>query len=339
MLGSDHSRQAAADEAVVQVSYAGICGTDVELFVNEHFHHYKTGHARLPIIPGHEWTGVVVEVGSDVKHLKKGTRVVAEVSIGCGVCRFCKMGHANVCRARREVGIINQNGGFAQFACIPASNLRPALDLAPEIAVAAEPTAVALHGCQRVNVSAGDRVLVVGAGPIGLLSLQCAKACGAAFVAILDRDQKRLELARTLGADAVLNSSSVGVAELPDLANSLTHGDGFDVVLECAGAAKVFEHLLKTLAPLGRIAVVGCFGDHHPTFNPDALIAGENTIAGSVGGGANYGDAIELLRSGKVRPAPIITHTFPLAEAPKLFGALALGQAPQGSLKVLLNPA
>ncbi len=120
----------APGEAVVQVAYAGICGTDVELFIND-LTHYRLGYARLPIVPGHEWTGTVVAVGSGVTNLKAGERVIAEVAIGCGTCRFCRAGHVNVCAKRREVGIINQNGGFAQYARVPAANLRPIRPPAP----------------------------------------------------------------------------------------------------------------------------------------------------------------------------------------------------------------
>src|SRR5262245_22567440 len=116
----------APGDAVVRVDFAGICGTDVELYVNEHLLHYKMGYARLPIIPGHEWTGTVAAVGRGVTGLKGGDRVIAEVAIGCGTCRFCRAGHVNVCADRREIGIINQNGGFAEYACVPAGNLRKA---------------------------------------------------------------------------------------------------------------------------------------------------------------------------------------------------------------------
>lgn len=328
----------AAHEAVVKVSFAGICGTDVELFVNEHLLHYKMGYAKLPIIPGHEWTGTVAAVGRDVKNLKIGERVIAEVAMGCGSCRFCRSGHYNVCPDRREVGIINQNGGFAQFACIPAANLRKAEGLPPEHAAIAEPTAVSLNGCRKVNVAFADRVLVVGAGPIGLLSLQCARACGAASVTVLDRDPARLALAKKLGADEVIDGSALKPAELPARAKELTKGEGFDVVLECAGAAAVFEHLPLAVARLGRISVVGCFGEHHPTINPDLLISHESMIVGAVGGGSSYGDAVELLRSGKVQAPPIVTHKVPLAEGPAMLASLSERKGPAGALKILFQP-
>lgn len=328
----------APHEAVVQVAYAGICGTDVELFVNEHLLHYKLGYARLPIIPGHEWTGTIVAVGRDVKHLKAGDAVVADVALGCGTCRFCRAGHQNVCADRREIGIINQNGGFAQFACVPASNLHKAVGLPPEHAALAEPTAVTLNGCRKVSVSFPDRVLVVGAGPIGLLALQCARACGAQQAAVLDRDAARLALATRLGADTVLDGSTFPVAELSERTRALTAGEGFDVVLECAGAAPVFEHLPLAMARLGRLSVVGCFGEHHPRINPDLLIAGERLIVGAVGGGTSYGDAVALLRAGKVQAPPLVSHRIPLAEGPAMLARLSERQPPAGALKILLQP-
>ncbi|MCW8129220.1 MAG: alcohol dehydrogenase catalytic domain-containing protein [Planctomycetota bacterium] len=328
----------APHEAVVQVAFAGICGTDVELFVNEHLLHYKMGYARLPIVPGHEWTGTVVATGREVTNVKAGDPVIAEVALGCGACRFCRSGHYNVCPDRREVGIINQNGGFAQFACIPASNLRKAEGLDPAHAALAEPTAVTLNGCRKVNVAYPDRVLVIGAGPIGLLSLQCARACGAQSVTVLDRDPARLALAKKLGADEVLDASAFSPAELPERAKAVTAGEGFDVALECAGAAAVFEHLPLALARLGRVSVVGCFGEHHPRINPDLLIAGERMIVGAVGGGSSYADAVNLLRAGKVRAPEVVTHKLPLAQGPELLAALSERRGPAGALKILMQP-
>lgn len=328
----------APHEAVVQVAYAGICGTDVELFVNEHLLHYKMGYAKLPIIPGHEWTGTVVAAGRDVTNVKAGDAVIAEVALGCGACRFCRSGHYNVCPDRREVGIINQNGGFAQFACIPASNLRKADGLAPDHAALAEPTAVTLNGCRKANVAYPDRVLVIGAGPIGLLALQCAKACGALSVTVLDRNSGRLALARTLGADEVLDASAFAPKDLPERARALTAGEGYDVALECAGAGPVFEFLPAALARLGRVSVVGCFGEHHPRINPDLLIAGERMIVGAVGGGSSYADAVNLLRAGKVQAPKVVTHKLPLAQGPELFAKLAERKGPAGALKILMQP-
>src|SRR5262249_4880277 len=143
---------------------------------------------------------------------------------------------------------------------------------------------------------------------------------------------------KRLGADAVLNSSDFEAPKLPEMALALTSGEGFDVVLECAGAAPLFALLSHALARLGRIAVVGCFGEHRPVLDADVLIAGEHMVAGAVGGGTSYADAVELLRSGAVRPEPLITHKFPLAEGPQLLAALSERRGPSGGMKMLLQP-
>ena len=328
----------APGEAVVQVAFAGICGTDVELFIND-LSHYRLGYAKLPIVPGHEWTGTVVAVGSGVTNRKVGERVIAEVAIGCGACRFCRAGHVNVCARRREVGIINQNGGFAQYACIPAANLRPIGTLALEDAALAEPAAVALNGCRQGRVAAPDRVLVVGSGPIGLLALQCARACGATFACVLDRSAERLRLAQRLGADAILDASAYSPGELPARALALTEEEGFDVILECAGAGALFPHLLPALARRGRLVLIGCFQEQRPTLDPDQLVGGERQIVGAVGGGTSYGDAVALLSSGKVQAPPLVTHRLPLAAGPAVLAGMAEHKGPAGALKIFLRPS
>lgn len=324
-------------EAVVEVAYAGICGTDVELFIND-LSHYTLGYAKLPIVPGHEWSGTVVAVGSGVKNLAAGDRVIAVVAIGCGACRFCRQGYENVCSDRREVGIVNQDGGFAQYAKVPAGNLRKIDDLPFDVAAVSEPTAVTLNGCVQGGVAYPDRVLVVGAGPIGLLALQCARTRGAAHVTVLDRVPARLELAKKLGADEVLDGSTFAPPELPERAKALTGGEGFDVILECAGAGPLFGHLIPALARLGRLVVIGCFTTQRPPINPDFLIAGQRRIVGAVGGGTSYADAVGLLHSGRVQAPPLITHRIPLAEGPRLLEDLASHRGPQDALKMMLKP-
>jgi 2-desacetyl-2-hydroxyethyl bacteriochlorophyllide A dehydrogenase len=325
------------DDAVVQVEYAGICGTDVELFINDLLH-YKAGYAKLPIVPGHEWSGTVVAVGSNVKHLKSGDRVIAQVHIGCGTCRFCKADRANVCRDRREVGIINQNGGFAQFAKVPATNLHKSADLPFDHSVLSEPTAVVLNACKLARIAHPDNVLIIGAGPIGLLAVQCAKAVGAATVTVIDRSAERLKLAQSLGADTLWNSADFKSEEVIERGQAITDGYGFDVVMECAGAGSIFPHLIPAMARLGRLVVVGCFSEQRPAINPDHLIQGERMLIGAIGGGNSYGDAVKLIAEGKIKAPVLVTHRVPLAEGPALLANLAERKGPAGALKIVLRP-
>ncbi|HYF47958.1 MAG TPA: alcohol dehydrogenase catalytic domain-containing protein [Planctomycetota bacterium] len=326
-----------AHQAVVQVEFAGICGTDVEIYIND-LMHYKRGYAKLPIIPGHEWTGTVVAVGGDVKNVKAGDRVSAEVAIGCGVCRWCRAGHRNVCPNTREIGIINHDGGFAQFACVPAANLRPTQSMEFRDSALAEPAAVVVNACRQGQVTYPDRVLIVGAGPIGLLSLQAARALGAEYVAVMDKNAERLALAKQLGADEILNAKDVSPETLPERCRALTAGEGFDVVLECAGAGGIMQALIESLARRGRFVIVGCYNDQRPAINPDVIINTERMLVGAVGAGNSFDDAIRLLREGKIKAPPLVTHTYALSEAPQLFANLAEHKGPQGALKVLLKP-
>ena len=324
-------------QAVVQVEYAGICGTDVEIFTNE-LMHYHRGFAKMPIIPGHEWTGTVVAVGSQVKNVKAGDRVSAEVAIGCGTCRYCRVGRQNICQSTREIGIKNHDGGFAQFACVPAANLRPTFGMQFSDSALAEPTAVVVNACRQGQVMYPDRVLIVGAGPIGLLALQAARALGAMYIAVMDKNTERLALAKQLGADEILNVADITPEELPDRARALTDGDGFDVVLECAGAAAYFRMLIESMARRGRLVIVGCFNNATPAIDPDVIINTERMLVGAVGSGISYDDGIRLLKEGKIKTEPLVSHTFSLAQAPQLFANLADHKGPAGALKVLLKP-
>jgi len=327
----------APHQAVVQVEFAGICGTDVEIYIND-LMHYKRGYARLPIIPGHEWTGTVVAVGKDVQNVKTGDRVSAEVAIGCGVCRWCRSGRRNVCPTTREIGIINHDGGFAQFACVPGANLRLTHGMEFRDSALAEPASVVVNACRQGSVTYPDRVLIVGAGPIGLLSLQAARALGAEYVVVMDRSSERLTLAKQLGADEVLNAHDVTPDDLPERCRALTSGEGFDVVLECAGAGALMQALIEALARRGRFVIVGCYNDQRPAINPDVIINTERMLVGAVGAGNSFDDAIRLLSEGRIKAPPLVTHTFALSEAPQLFANLADHKPPAGALKVLLKP-
>src|SRR4051794_40176920 len=170
-------------QLLIAPTAVGICGTDLEIFDGS-LAYFRMGLARYPIIPGHEWTGTVVEVGAGVVDHSPGDRVVGEVAIGCGVCVRCLAGRRHLCAKRTETGIVHMDGAMASRMVFPAA-FAHRVELEPRSGALVEPTSVALHGVRRGRV-AGQRVLVVGAGPIGLLAAQCARAEGAASVTISD---------------------------------------------------------------------------------------------------------------------------------------------------------
>jgi 2-desacetyl-2-hydroxyethyl bacteriochlorophyllide A dehydrogenase len=183
-------------ELLIAPSAVGICGTDVEIFEGS-LAYFRMGLAEYPIVPGHEWTGVVVDVGKDVHGFTPGDRVVGEVAIGCGVCVRCRAGRSHLCARRTETGIVHMDGAMASRLVFPAAYAHR-VDMPARAAALVEPTSVALHAVRRGDV-AGKTVLAVGAGPIGLLVAQCARAEGASQVVVTDVRADRLTLAAALG--------------------------------------------------------------------------------------------------------------------------------------------
>jgi L-iditol 2-dehydrogenase len=319
-------------QLAVRVEAVGLCRTDIEVYENR-LYHYKVGKAKLPVIPGHEWSGVVESVAPDVTDVRPGDRVTCETALGCGHCQLCLSGHGNICQSRIEVGIINYDGAMADVIIAPRSTLHSIGSMPFEIGAFVEPTAVSVYAVRVAQVTPADRVLVLGAGPIGQLLTQVARAYGARQVVTVARREAKLALAERLGADATINSSR---ADLAEAAAELTDGEGFDVVLEAAGATELFPAALLAAAIRGRVVLTGSFvGNLAPT-DLDLVVCKELSIAGTVGGAAHYDEAISLLASGRVQAEPLITARLPLREAPRVFEEHAEGAG--DSIKVIFSP-
>src|SRR3954449_7066993 len=183
-------------QLLIEPTAVGICGTDIEIFDGS-LAYFRMGLAQYPIVPGHEWTGTVLEVGRGVAGYAPGDRVVGEVAIGCGVCVRCLAGRRHLCARRTETGIVHMDGAMASHMVFPAA-FTHRVDLEPRAGALVEPTSVALHAVRRGRV-VGRRVLVVGAGPIGLLVAQCARAEGATEAVLSDTREDRLTRAAALG--------------------------------------------------------------------------------------------------------------------------------------------
>src|SRR3954467_3699229 len=196
-------------QLLIEPTAVGICGTDIEIFDGS-LAYFRMGLAKYPIVPGHEWTGAGVEVGKGVTGHSAGARVGGEVASGCGVCVRCRAGRRHLCARRTETGIVHMDGAMASRMVFPAAYAHR-VELDSRAGALVEPTSVALHAVRRGRV-AGQRVLVVGAGPIGLLVAQCARAEGAADVLVSDTRHDRLTLAAALG----FPPAEYGVAERAD---------------------------------------------------------------------------------------------------------------------------
>ncbi|MCX7598175.1 MAG: zinc-binding dehydrogenase [Armatimonadetes bacterium] len=321
------------DEVLVEVQAAGICGTDLEVLRGVH-EAYRTGRGSFPITPGHEWSGIVRAVGSKVTRFAVGDVVTGETGLGCLRCEVCLRGRHSICPDLVETGIFNRDGAMRQLHVHPEVFTHSAAGLSPMQAAMAEPTAVALHSCRRGRVGVGDKVAVLGCGPIGLLVIQTARACGASAVLATSRSQPKLDKALELGADRVVN---VAAEDIRAAADDFTRGKGFDVVLECTGNLEAADEALDIAGRLGRVVIVGAYRSQPFCHDIDRLIGKELDVMGTCGGPHAYADSLDLLRRGVVKAEPIVSHCFALTQYEQAF-ALAEQGGPD-VLKIMLLPA
>lgn len=312
-------------EALVKVHACGVCGTDI------HIYEGAMGWARLPLIPGHEFSGVVVEVGEDVSSLRPGDGVAVDPNITCGVCRYCRRGRRNLCPNLEAIGVTT-DGGFAEYVVAPVSQLyKVPKGLSLEEAAFAEPVSCCVHGLTRLSIQPGDDVLIIGAGPIGLILLQLAKIHGAARVVVAELNEKRLRLASQLGADLTVNPSE---ERLPERVRRFFDGKGVEAAIDAAGGSTPLNLALSCLEPGGSLLVFGVAPEEDLwKVKPYDLYKRELTIVGSFINPYEMDRALSLLASGAVRVKPLISHVIGLEDLEK-----ALKREIPDTLKVLVKP-
>jgi 2-desacetyl-2-hydroxyethyl bacteriochlorophyllide A dehydrogenase len=313
----------APDEVVVQVARTGICGTDVHIYHNEYM-------SDFPIIPGHEFGGRVVEVGRDVTDFKVGDRVAPDPNLYCGHCYFCRNEHANHCLNWQGVGI-TRPGSFAEYVAVPARACYPLPDgISDAQAAFVEPLSCVVHALKRFRVWPGDEVLILGAGPMGLILVQALRHSGASQVVVVEKQPDRLALARQLGATATVEAGPDQTAILRDLAPY-----GFAVVIDATGVPAVIEGAFTYLKPRGQYLQFGVAPNHATIrLSPYDVFRHDWTIIGSFALCYTFQPAIAWLTNGVVDIAPLISHTVPLADFASVFGLFESGH----TLKVQLVP-
>lgn len=312
-------------EVLVKIQACGVCGTDM------HIYEGAMPWARLPLVPGHELSGVVVEVGEEVSGLKPGDRVAVDPNITCGVCRYCRMGRRNLCSSLEAIGV-TRDGGFAEYVVAPASQLyRVPEGLSLEEAAFAEPVSCCVHGVNRLSIRPGDDVLIVGAGPIGLIHLQLAKRCGAGRVVVAEVNEKRLKLASRLGVDLTVNPSE---ERLPETVRRFLDGKGVEAAIDAAGGSAPLDLAASCLEPGGRLLVFGVASEEDVwKVKPYDLYKRELTVVGSFINPYEMDRALNLLASGAVKVKPLISHVIGLEDLEK-----ALRREIPDALKVLVKP-
>jgi L-gulonate 5-dehydrogenase len=312
------------DDVLIRVKAVGICGSDL------HAYDGSLTTIRYPRMIGHEVVGEVIEVGSAVSHVKQGDHVAMDPVVSCGNCLPCRNGRRNVCRDVKCMGVAAE-GGAAEYIVLPALNVvKMPRDLSWKDAVLAEPFTIGANATTQARVKAEDVVLVMGAGTIGLVSMQAAKQRGAK-VMIADIVDIRLELAKKLGADKVVNTKK---EDLAVAVNEFTGGEGITVFIDAVGAAWALIQGMELAAPTARIVALGLSGDELKF--PQALISKkELELVGSRMHSNRFPEAIRWISEGKVQTGPMVTHAFPFTEAQAAFDLLE--KSPQTTCKVLLT--
>jgi len=317
----------AADEVIVRVEASGVCGSDVRGFHGTHpeIEHY-------PIILGHEFAGTVVELGTDVAAPAVGTRVTVEPLAVCGVCRGCVRGTYQLCNSLKLNGH-HYEGSFAEYTTAKARFCYPIpTEMDMETAAFGEPVAVAVHAVKRAQVALGDFVVILGAGPIGNLCMQVAKAAGARTL-ITDVDSRKLTVAKKTGADLTANATSEPVREL---VLALSNGDGADVVLECAGAAATLGESVHLARKGGTVVAVGFTAAETDAVSLTTVTIRELNLLGTVIYAWDFPATVDLLATGAVRTKPLTTHRYSLETFVEQADTIAA--KPRGMIKPMVLP-
>ena len=294
-------------EVLIKVAAVGICGSD--------HHYYNEGAIGGAIVDegmimGHEFSGWIAETGSGVAHLQVGELVAVEPAISCGTCEFCRKGHPNICPNVLFCGSPDYVGAMADYIRMPAENCFPLPeDMTPVEGAMLEPLGVAIHSVDLAHLKAGETVAVLGAGPIGLFTAAMARLAGAGAVYVTEPVATRRDFALEYAADAVFDPSSEHVV---DAILQATAGRGVDVAFEAAGASETPDQAAKVTAPGGKVIVVGIPDDNTMTMTASVVRRKGLTIKVVRRMKHTYPRAIELVHSGAVDVARLVTHLFPL---------------------------
>ncbi|SKC36329.1 zinc-dependent alcohol dehydrogenase [Maledivibacter halophilus] len=309
------------DEVLIKVKAVGICGSDMELYYGEH-NYIKKGLTKYPLIPGHEWSGQIEEVGSDVSDFKVGDRVTGDVSLGCGKCNMCKSGRFNLCPNRVVIGSYkNRDGAFAEYIKLPYKNVYKIPDnISYEEAAMVEPAATAAYGVIKGKVGYGDTVLVIGDGSIGQLSMQCAKIAGASKVFVVGSWDEKLEIAKSTGADAVMSYKKDDVLAKVD---ELTGGVGVDVVIESSGNIKTVNQSLHAMKPGGKVILLSLYTTPEFMAEINLIITKDAEVIGVLASPNTFKPTLDLMESGRINVRPLITQKFPLSKAQEAIDTIA----------------
>ncbi|HHV62600.1 MAG TPA: alcohol dehydrogenase catalytic domain-containing protein [Firmicutes bacterium] len=320
-------------EVRIKVMSCAICGTDIRIY------NYGHHNVKPPQIIGHEIAGVIDEVGPNVKGLREGDRVIVVTSIPCGRCAFCQKGSPNLCTDFKAIGY-HYPGGFAQYMIMPedgvrAGNIMKIPDNLPfNEASLVEPLSCVINGQSYLNIGLADSVLIIGAGPIGCMHAELARAKGATKVMMSDVSAERLNIARGFGIDRLINPAQ---ESLEQVVAEETDGAGVNVVIVACSSGKAQEDALKVVATQGRISFFGGLPKDNPyiNFNSNIIHYKEVSVHGAFASyPSQYKQALSIIAAKRVDASKFITATFPLD---RIVEALETAQKAEG-LKMVINP-
>jgi 2-desacetyl-2-hydroxyethyl bacteriochlorophyllide A dehydrogenase len=305
-------------DVIVSVEGCGICGTDLHILQGEFA-------PTLPIVPGHEFAGTVVEVGKQVTELAVGDRVAVDPSLFCGECYYCRQGRGNLCERWNAIGV-SVPGGAAEFCVAPVANcVRLPDHISTMDAALIEPLSCTVRGFDVLAPRVGDHYLIYGAGTMGLMNLELAKRAGAASVDIVDLNPARLETARQLGVTAAVTS-----------ADELERARGWENVIDCTGVVAAIQDGLGRVAKGGTFLQFGVSDVNAvATWSPFTVYNQEIRIVGSMAVLHSYERAADLFAAGVLNPEIMISHRFPLQDYPAALDQFAKGIG----RKIQVNPS
>lgn len=311
--------QPGSDDVLIQVHAAGICGTDIHIFKGEY-------EAQYPLIPGHEFSGVVASVGERVTRYKVGDRVTADPNIPCNRCPPCQRNEPNQCHNLAAVGV-TRDGAFAEYVVVPEGNVFPIGNMSFAAAAMVEPLACVAWGLERVRIPPGASVLILGAGPMGCLLAQAIRASGASKLVVSDTVPYRLALVAELGATETVLSDEKQAQRFKAI-----EPNGFNMVVDATGIPHVLESAFDYLRPRGTLWVFGVTPrDTRISFMPYEVFRKDLTIVGSFAVNRTFQASIAMIESGVVKVESLISHRLPLEDFAKGF---ELAQSDPKRLKV-----
>lgn len=312
-------------QVVIKIASSAICGSDLHIFKGKH------PSAPLPVTIGHEFAGEVVAVGSKVSKVKIGDRVTVEPVIVCGKCRACRTGNYGYCENISFTYRVG-DGAMADYITVEEPYVYKLPEhLSYSAGALIEPLAVAVHAVRRADIKLGEKVLVIGAGAIGILVAALCRRRGAAEVAIADFSQKRLNIALELGATMAINPSKQNVY---DVVSKITDGVGMDKTFECVGLEATFNQAMMALRKNGLATIVGIFENPNITIPATRFITHEIRVQGSQGYCWDFPIALEM--SKEIDLEKLITHTFKLEDLQQALETCL--DRDSGALKVIIHP-